>query len=120
MSESKAKAEEALDWISGTANSSEWSGIIDEMPNAIGLVRAYISELESQVPRWISLDERWPDRDQEVLFINKYGSMHVSARIGYAKDRVEWGEAGSIGLDEGIITHWMLLPDPTKPEKEEG
>lgn len=60
-------------------------------------------------PEWISVAERLPELGKEVLWINKWGCMHVSSLSNYG---IEWGEAGTVQTD--VVTHWILLPEPPK------
>jgi len=61
---------------------------------------------------WISVAERLPELGKEVLWINKWGCMHVSSLSNYG---IEWGDAGTVQTD--VVTHWMLLPEPPKGEE---
>lgn len=66
---------------------------------------------------WISVKERLPEIadgrfiSDDVLWISTYGEMHASCLEKLrSKLWVDWGEAGSLKLDE--VTHWMPLPKP--------
>ena len=60
---------------------------------------------------WISLIDRVPDEDVDVLVIEEEGGMLVASR----NHRGNWGHAfGSGGPTDGQAwpTHWMPLPEP--------
>lgn len=59
---------------------------------------------ETKSGGWISVAERLPELGKEVLWINKWGCMHVSSLSNYG---IEWGDAGTVQTD--VVTHWMLL-----------
>ena len=70
-----------------------------------------IERLQAQVPRWIPVTERLPERADEVL-------------IAYREEYDDWTEeyavstatymprAGRWDYDHLKITHWMPLPEP--------
>lgn len=69
--------------------------------------------------RWISVKERLPEIpdtrsiSEDVLWLTRYGEMEVSCLERLRSEfRVDWGEAGSLKLDQ--FTHWMPLPEPPK------
>ena len=63
----------------------------------------YIKELESQIPRWIPVEERLPEEGVEVIVYSK--SMGVVPDISYVKGLWLW-EAGIVKN----VTHWHPLP----------
>ena len=67
---------------------------------------AYIQQLEAQVPRWISVDERLPEVGDDVLVCS-------GARIDIGYYDGLWWETYTI---RDIPTHWMHLPQPPKEE----
>lgn len=62
---------------------------------------------------WISVEERLPDADKNVLVITAHGSFKV-ARCNIYKNGTEVIWATNDGLGERAITHWMPLPEPPK------
>ena len=89
----------------------------------------YIQQLEAQQPRWISVGERLPEEDQEVLLIahgwepkSMYiGHLHhveaeTSWLTGITSKESEWSISGWSYLRAPEVTHWMPLPQP--PEEE--
>lgn len=92
---------------------------------------AYIQQLETQQPRWISVNERLPEQDQDVLLI-AHGWSHRTIYIGRlhhmeattswltgitSKDS-EWSISGWSYLRTPEVTHWMEIPEPPKEENE--
>ena len=77
-----------------------------------------IRELEKRVPRWISVEERLPER-VEVLAVNDRNTM----MIGLVEFRDYDGTRFCVceDIDSGIgithVTHWMPLPEP--PEEDD-
>lgn len=82
--------------------------------------RAYIQQLESKVPHWISVDERLPEVDA------RYDEYEYSAELivydgsqkrvaYYCHTTKEWRDSR---YEDDIIevTHWMPLPEPPKEE----
>lgn len=71
----------------------------------------YIQQLEAQVPRWISVEERLPEEDQEVL-ASVNGGFCISHIFDFdmVTGKPEWTYTG-LGADPD---HWMPLPEPPK------
>ena len=75
-----------------------------------------LKEIELKFGEWISVEDRLPAKNQEVLVYRRYHSdlMNVYTYL----DNDEWEDNygyWSRTNDEGI-THWMLLPRPPKGE----
>ena len=81
---------------------------------------AFLAGYNAAAPKWISVEERLPELgeiglSEDILLINKYGNMGVSAFYKYNGEiLVDWGEAGNCLLEK--FTHWMPLPAPPKEE----
>ncbi len=59
---------------------------------------------------WISVKDRHPTNDDDVLIIDDNGRMAVSCYF-WAKHMYVWEQRDDqIGL--GNVTHWMPLPKP--------
>lgn len=62
------------------------------------------------IQKWISLAERLPDIDVDVLVYDAAtGHMYTAAFDG-----VHWHLAAGWLLDSDDFTHWMPLPEPPK------
>lgn len=68
-------------------------------------------------PRWIPVTERLPEDRSDVLAYLKY---EVGGRIAAANyDKGIWQDCVMGGLyrtEEGVVTHWMPIPEPPKVE----
>ena len=81
------------------------------------------------VQEWISVDDRLPDDEQEVLVIahgwdgrlmyvgsHKRVEAQKSWLTGITNKSSEWSLWGWSYLKEPMVTHWMPLPEPPKGE----
>lgn len=67
---------------------------------------ALIQQLEAQVPRWISVEERLPeDMDDVLTWVG--GLVEVGC---YDESNECWELYTYVG--DGSVTHWMPLPEP--------
>jgi hypothetical protein len=66
---------------------------------------------------WISVKDRLPEVDKNVLVITAHGSFKI-ARCNIYKNGTQVVWATNDGLGERAITHWMPLPEP--PEMKGG
>ena len=90
---------------------------------------AYINQLEARATKWISVKERLPEPNTDVLLI-AHGWKERSVYIGRLKKvestkswltgltnkESDWTIFGFSYLVEPIVTHWMPLPEPPKEE----
>lgn len=83
--------------------------------------RDRLPELTDASDGWISVKDRLPDEHIRVLVVNDDAKFMVAERaeddwwyqyIAYDVDR--WD-----ALEQGVITHWMPLPEPPKEEEHE-
>ena len=90
---------------------------------------AYIQQLEEQQPRWISVKERLPEPDQDVLLIAHgwkgrllcIGRLHheeaeTSWLTGITSVESDWSINGWSYLKKPLVTYWMPLPEMPKEE----
>ena len=98
---------------------------------------AYIQQLESAQPKWISVEDRLPDDLEEVLILVKetefYGQYQEFSKSYFCQyigcvDDGEWFTVWCNGhryikdtakepySDKLEVTHWMPLPEPPKEE----
>lgn len=98
---------------------------------------AYIQQLEQRLveanetsPRWISVRERMPEPDQDVLLIAHgwKGQLQYIGRLrhmeaetswltGITSMESEWSIEGWSYLKTPFVTYWMPLPEPPKEGK---
>lgn len=63
-----------------------------------------IQQLEAQVPRWISVEERMPEDDGDVLLV-------IDSEIGLGYYSIYFDEwVDYTRTDVNHVTHWMPLP----------
>ena len=75
---------------------------------------AYIQQLESQVPKWIPVEEKLPE-DGVVVIVHSDrfgGSTHVAY---YRHNRQEWFESNGVRLIPNVW-HWMPMPEAPKED----
>ena len=73
------------------------------------------AQLEAQVPKWISVEDRLPEVGQKVMVCGLKKGMQVGAFRGLmraGRNRV-WQWKKDVPLE---VTHWMPLPEPPKKE----
>jgi Protein of unknown function (DUF551) len=69
---------------------------------------------------WISVEERLPEREKEVIIYEKYTSIPIIAWLSWSgnwhssKDHLSINGDGSIddNIENKFVTHWMPLPEP--------
>lgn len=68
---------------------------------------AYITKLESRVPKWISVNDRLPENYEPVII---FRDDCCDACFGWLID-------GLWSVPKGVaVTHWMPIPEPPKEE----
>ena len=94
----------------------------ERYPNQIGdcmtaRVHDYVIDLEQRVPRWISVEERLPDKSHDwVLIIGKWESDGgwIVPRVAEYREGIwmtngtGWNKIEDLHIK---ITHWMPLPE---------
>lgn len=76
---------------------------------------ALIEQHEVQAPRWISVKERMPEDQRNVLTVNGHGYIRIMGFWGRRGARWIWLHLGRL-MNYNDITHWMPLPEP--PEEK--
>lgn len=104
-------------------------GDIDEMRRVCGMAHtnmadalAHIKHMESQIPRWIPVEERLPEK-MKIVLVFKRRTAHFIWSDAMWNIETDWcGEDGwSKNPHNGCfaVTHWMPLPEPpTKEDKK--
>ena len=73
-----------------------------------------LEELDKRVPRWISVEERLPEKG--VFVVVYYGNFIGNLMDVYMWDGECWRSSTGYLEDAENITHWMPLPEPPKEE----
>lgn len=72
---------------------------------------------------WISVKDRLPEKYQDVLVLVKYdGTIYCEQFheqvIAWLTVNGDWdSDCGDFNDSDGVITHWMPIPEPPKEEK---
>lgn len=76
---------------------------------------AYINQLESRVPKWISVKDRLPEDQRSVLTVNGHGEIRTMGLWSKFGDEWTWVH-NFCTMHYNDITHWMPMPEPPKEE----
>ena len=95
----------------------ELVGCVDEGLSLYEDVRALIQQLEAQVPRWISVEERLPDEGEKVIVCGVRGGIQAGTYKGHStvSKRVWWWKHNTYLK----VACWMpesMLPEAPKEE----
>lgn len=78
-----------------------------------------LANADKVMPQWISVKDRLPPPQREVLWWNKAaqqaGVSSWEYMPHYNDTMIEWGDAGNVLIKN--FTYWMPLPAPPKEEK---
>ena len=66
---------------------------------------AYITQLEARVPKWISVEDRLPEDDENVMIL----SNERITFVGFYKNG-QWISYSLYAIYGNVVTHWMPLP----------
>lgn len=83
---------------------------------------AYIQQLEAQVPRWISVEERQPDENDIGMLVVVSGKpsdniiFDDAIVIGFYYGRDGWVIEGWEEWENPTVTYWMPLPELPKED----
>lgn len=69
----------------------------------------YIQQLEAQSPRWISVEERLPEKPCSVL-VNLIGLVNIA----WYRDDETFETPSGVIFNREEVYHWMPLPAPTE------
>ena len=73
-----------------------------------------ISQLETHVPRWISVEERLPGYDELVLCVGAKGGMFLGCKLRlFAGDKTAYCFVPN-ARNGRYAKYWMPLPEPPK------
>lgn len=95
----REKLIEILGGMSGIA----WS------PSVRGIIADYLLANGVTAQKWIPVSERLPDKPGDYLVLSKNRNYSVRTFLIYDEVRKEF-----IHIENGVITHWMPLPERPK------
>ena len=72
--------------------------------------QGYRVGMESAQPKWISVEERLPEPEKDVLTLHR-GKYHC---IGYYSEDCELWILNDAPVYDETVTHWMPLPNSPK------
>ena len=58
--------------------------------------------------KWISVKDRFPEEEEDVLSYQFNGEINISYTYGHEWRSLESG----FRMDNSVVTHWMPLPEP--------
>lgn len=85
-----------------------------ELMNRNPALNTDISKMETTTTKWISANDRLPEEQIDVLFIEEDGCVHIG-EMWKAKNEVYWFGRGEPCCN--YVTHWMPIPTPPTTEK---
>lgn len=76
-----------------------------------------MKELQHDVPKWISVEERLPDNCDDVLAVVYGGDENITFDAAvesavYDDELGEWILLSFLEMQNIRVTHWMPLPEP--------
>jgi len=103
-------------WSLEKANESmiDALALIQQLENHIGELTEMVQQLESAQPKWISVEERLPEENFEVLMLFKHNMA-----VGWYSGEDDWysnTDDGFYASCDGTPSHWMPLPEAPKEE----
>ena len=87
--------------------------VVDEQD--LALQKAENDLNTSRQAKWISVEERLPEDQRNVLTVNGHGNIGIMGFWGMRGARLTWLHLGRL-MHYNDITHWMPLPEPPKEE----
>lgn len=83
---------------------------------------AYINQLEARVQKWISVEDRLPEDDVDVIVyaVSNNGGYTIAVTFHthtlYGLNIEGWASPWQYFTSHYTITHWMPMPEPPKEE----
>ena len=118
--------QEAKDYRSGRTLGRAFADaedVLDEAASALEQLQAENEKLKAQVPRWIPVEERLPEKHSEYIVCACDEGEPIDERIwgdtvvvcaDYYDGAFTWSEGNTEYDISDIVTHWMPLPEAPK------
>lgn len=107
----KLLSQEIIDDVVATSNSRE--EVARRLSSWVESLAALRSPEQGEAGQWISVKDRLPDNDRNVIVFTKYKYRGVGCLVaGYWYLSI----APETDQEEGVITHWQELPAPPTTE----
>lgn len=114
---------EAIEEASWVVEGGDAHDLIDAVENAHASMAdalSLIQQLESQVPRWISVEERLPERKPPYCQTVNVRTIDGKVLPGFCNHGLWYvmreEDDFCNDADEGEVTHWMPLPKAPKED----
>lgn len=88
---------------------------IQQLEHRIGELTEKVAQLEAAQPKWISVEERLPENDDNYLVFT-YDKNEAEIATYYGDG--EWLTHDLTNLTR-LVSHWMPIPSMPEPPKEE-
>ena len=86
-------------------------------PQAADMLEKLAAEKDAKKPEWISVKDRLPERDRNVLVIDGHNSIRILAFWRKNGNEWEW-ITETYGISrKNDVKMWMPLPEPPKEEE---
>lgn len=113
---------EEASWVTEGGDAHDLIDAVEIAHEKMAHALAYIQRLEAQVPQWISVEERLPEDDVNVLVYaignneESVVAMTSYTHRMYGYDIEGWRSPWQYFFYEYTITHWMPLSKAPKEE----
>ena len=110
MTKEEFKAKVSMAYHGLYPDREEWEIFLEDM---------WLLHLQA-VPRWISVEDELPERDEDVLILTPQNLVHIAAyKYRDFQTKAHVFASGIDGYSWNNVTHWQHLPLPPKKGGEQ-